>query len=172
MSPEPGVPKPMRDHTPAGRSTRILVGSILATGLLLPAFLGAIVRTILVAKGVQVVSWSLGAMWLFPLTFLFFIPFALLAFLTRFTLLRIIARETMTFQKWWHIFVGAFLGVALKLGFLLTDILQSIEAIAHMVALWPITIFLVLIRATGGAFIGAAIGWIVWAVRVKLAMRG
>lgn len=145
----------------------LLVKSIIITGLLLPSVLAIIVRTYLWTKGVDVVSLIEGAKWIIPLTIVFFVPFLILAFLTRRILLRTLKRNKAVFSKWLNICVGALIGTTTILGYLLVGILQSMEAVAYWPFLWPITLPRELLHASGGALLGGLFGWLWWVVRYK-----
>ena len=134
------------------------------TGLLLPACLGIVIRSVLAVKGVQVATWSEGAAWVMPLTLMFLIPFALLAHYSRSVLRRVRRRGMARFRMWLYIFVAAYLGMTVGLGVLLVDVLQSIEGIAHVVAFWPFTLPYLLLWGIGSAVVAGPAGWLVWAV--------
>lgn len=144
---------------------------VFLTGLLLPAVLGIVIRTIIAAKGVPVATWTEGVAWVLPLTLFILIPYALLAFYSRHVLLKVRDKPAARFQMWLYIFIGAYAGMTSSLSFLLVQVLQSIRDIAHVVAFWPFTIVGVLLWAMGGAFIAGLVGWIVWAIQYRLIQR-
>jgi hypothetical protein len=153
-----------RERMHASRSVGRLFLLTYLTGLLLPAALGIVIRSVLAAKGVSVATWSEGAGWVMPLTLMFLIPFALLAHYSRSVLRRVRRRGMARFRKWLYIFVAAYLGTTLGLGVLLVDVLQSIEGIAHVVAFWPFTLPYLLLWGIGSAVVAGPAGWLVWAV--------
>ena len=78
-------------------SVRRFFRAILLTGLLLPAALGIVIRTVLQIQGVGVVSLAQGAAGVMPLTLLFLIPYFLLAMLIRRVLVKTHARGDWRF---------------------------------------------------------------------------
>ena len=147
------------------------VAIIYVTGLLLPAILGLIIRAILAAKGIEVVSLSQGLEWVIPLTLFFLVPFVLYGLATNFFLSKAVRGTLAELQKKSHICVGGFMGMSMSLGYLLIIILQSIEGIAHAVAFFPFLIIGIILWASGGILAGFILGWAVWKIRKNYVMN-
>jgi len=168
---------PLVHKAPEYRSITILVYTIIITPLLLPTLLGIVIRISLQAKELPVVSWLEGAGLVLVLTLWFIIPFLILSYATKRVLLKLSEKHSPVFSKWFHIFVGAFLGVTLAAADQLLSVLQAQgpgglpNAVGLMVALWVIVVLdLVLFSALAGLF-GAALGWIIWFAREKLGKK-
>ncbi|MEJ2479028.1 MAG: hypothetical protein P8Y78_02405 [Acidihalobacter sp.] len=152
----------------APRAVRNLFRTILLTGLLLPAGLGVMIRTILQIQGVGVVGLAEGAAGVLPLTLFFLPPYFLLALLIRRVLLGMHARGEMPLRRWWYISVGAYAGMTLVCMFLLSSILPDYEAITMVVFMWPLTFPYVLVLELGGVLAGGVLGWIAGWIRSSL----
>lgn len=162
-----GVERPRPD-----RSIRALVLSICATGFLLPSFWGMVVRAVLVARGVAVVSWSQGAALIGPLTILFLFPWIFFALLTNSVLSTVNRRNPREVPKWLHMFLAGFIGLTLTFSFLLIDLLQDVGETPLFLAMFPFTVFVPLLLGAGGVVLGALAGWLVWLMRAKVRKEG
>lgn len=140
---------------------------MLLTGGLLPAILGGVVWTILLIMGVGVVDLTQGAAGVLPLTLFFLIPYLVLALLTRRVLVRMQARGTLPFRRWWHFCLGAYVGMTLVSIFVLVTLLPDYESMTMVTFMWPLTLPFILVCDLGGVLVGAILGWIVWRVRRK-----
>ena len=152
----------------APRSVRNLFRITLLTGLLLPAALGVMVRSILQIQGIGVVGLAEGAAAVIPLTLFFLPPYFLLALLIRRVLLMTHARGEMRFRRWWYISSGAYIGMTLVSMFLLSSILPDYEAITMVVFMWPLALPYVLVLELGGVLAGGVLGWIAWWIRSRV----
>ena len=151
----------------APRSVQGLFRTILLTGLLLPAVLGVVIRTILQIQGIGVVGLAEGAAGVIPLTLFFLIPYFLLAMLIRRVLVKMHARGAVPFRRWWYVSVGAFIGMTLASISLLSTMLPDYEAMTMVVFLWPLTFPFMLVFEVGGVLAGGVLGWIAWWLRSR-----
>ena len=157
-----------QERQAAPRSVRRLFRTILLTGLLLPAVLGLVIRTVLQIQGVGVVSLAQGAAGVIPLTLLFLIPYFLLAVLVRLILLKTHARGERPFRRWWYVSVGAYVGLTLVCIFLLSVVMPDFEALAMVVVMWPLTFPFMLAYEVPGVLAGGVLGWIASWIRSRI----
>lgn len=156
-----------RERQAAPLSVRRFFRAILLTGLLLPAALGIVIRTVLQIQGVGVVSLAQGAAGVMPLTLLFLIPYFLLAMLIRRVLVKTHARGGLAFRRWWYVAVGAFVGMTLVCIFLLSTMLSDYEALTMVVFMWPLAFPIMLAYELPGVLAGGVLGWLAWWIRSR-----
>lgn len=156
-----------QERQAAPLSVRRFFRTVLLTGLLLPAVLGLVIRTVLQIQGVGVVSLAQGAAGVMPLTLLFLIPYFLLAMLIRRVLVKTHARGELPFRRWWCVSVGAFAGMTLVCIFLLSTMLPDYEALTMVVFMWPLTFPIMLVLEVGGVLAGGMLGWLAWRIRSR-----
>ena len=146
----------------AFKPARYLLAGIVLTGLFLPSLMGIVIRLALSARGVDVVTWEQGARWMLPLT-LFFLPaYLLLAGLAYRRLLHRVIRRGQALGRWWHVFLGAYLGLVTISIYLLATSLQHIRDTAHLIAFWPLTLPWISLWLLAGAATGALCGGVLW----------
>ena len=149
-------------QSPAFRPARYLLAGIVLTGVLLPSLVGIVIRLALSARGVDVVTWEQGARWMLPLT-LFFLPtYLLLAGLAYRRLLRRVIPRRQAFGYWWHLYLGAYLGLVTISIYLLATSLEHIRDTAHLIAFWPLTLPWISLWLFAGMMAGALCGVVLW----------
>jgi len=144
------------------RPERYFLAGIVLTGLFLPSLAGIGTRLMLLARGADVVTWEQGARWMLPLT-LFFLPtYLLLAGLAYRRLLRRVIPRRQAFGYWWHLYLGAYLGLVTISIYLLTTSLQHIRDTAHLIAFWPLNLPWISLWLLAGMMAGALCGVVLW----------
>ena len=162
---QPSGERGQRHPTGAGRR---LVQLIVIGGLALPVVVGLAARAHLQSQGVPVVSVGQGAVLLVPVIILHEVPFAILALIVRRMLSDVPQSDDERYLPRVFASVGAFLGLAGVLGFQLFDTMSYPggfgEVVGMMIALWIITIPLLLVFGAMGIVAGGAAGILVWLV--------
>ncbi|MEJ2631166.1 MAG: hypothetical protein P8011_14630 [Acidihalobacter sp.] len=161
-----------QERQAAPLSVRRFLRTFPLAGLLPPAVLGIVIRTVLQIQGIGVVSLVQGAAGLMSLSLLFLLPYFLLAMLIRRVLVKTPTRGELPFRRWWYVSVGAFAGMTLVCIFLLSTMLPDYEALTMVVFMWPLTFPIMLVLAVGGVFAGGIPGWLAWRIRIADSHRG
>jgi hypothetical protein len=153
-----------RKRVSTDQAIKILSVAIYSTGLFLPSIVGLIVRAIVSAQGLPVVSIAEGAFWMVLFAACFFPPFAVLGWLAQLILNGFQKSSPHRVRPTFFLFGGAFVGMTIVLGSLLPNILKRIDFVAGVLALWIITIPAFLLYGAAGSVAGALLGWIIWRV--------
>jgi len=136
------------------------------SGPVLMALYGVAARAILLGRGVEVVSWERGVELLLPFALWAEPPFLVVAVMTRKRLRQLISRDPGAFRTGMAMALGAYSGLVLSHGFIVTGLLLYegpgglAEAVYMFMALWMITIPYMIAVTGVGALVGAGLVWV------------